>query len=123
MSKHIPTRSQEFGPAGEAVSHWWSQRLTAIALVPLGLWFAVAFLSRIGAGHEAVVQWLSSPVAATLLILFLIAMFYHTVLGVQVVIEDYVHNEWAKLASLITLKLLSAGIAIGSIVATLRLTI
>ena len=66
-------------------------------------------------------QWLSSPVAATLLILFLAASFFHAVLGVQVVVEDYVHHEWLKLTVLIAVKLLFFGIAVASIVAVLKL--
>ena len=124
MSLRTPlARIKGLGPAGEGVSHWWWQRLTAIALVPLSLWFVVAFLSRVGAGHDAVVQWLSSPIAATLLILFLAAMFYHGMLGVQVVVEDYVHSEWLKLAMLISARLVAFGVAAASIVATLKLTL
>ena len=89
------------GAAGEGVAHWWWQRLTGIAMVPLGLWFAFAFLARVGAGHADVVEWLSSPWTATLVILFIACMFHHAQLGVQVVIEDYVHHEGLKIGAII----------------------
>jgi succinate dehydrogenase / fumarate reductase, membrane anchor subunit len=86
------------GAASEAVRHWSLQRLTALALIPLGLWFAVSVMALAGADYESVVGWFGAPLNAILLALLIIATFYHLVLGVEAVVEDYVHDErWKRL--------------------------
>ena len=97
-------RVRGLGSAKEGVEHWWGQRLSALALIPLVLWFTGSVAMMTGAGYEAVVAWAGSPVVAGLLILLIVATFYHTYLGVQVVIEDYVHSEGAKFATLLLVK-------------------
>lgn len=92
------------GAAGEGTGHWWSQRVTAIALVPLVLWLAYSVVTLASADYGDVVAWLSLPINAILFGLFLAVMFYHSYLGLQVVIEDYVHVGWAKLTALIALQ-------------------
>src|SRR5512147_1791179 len=105
MSFRTPIgRARGLGSAKDGTAHWWAQRLTALALVPLVLWFVISILRLVGAGRAAVVDWLDSPVSAGLMILLIIATFHHAQLGVQVVIEDYVHNEAAKIASIILVK-------------------
>ena len=86
---------RHLGAAKDGVNHWWWQRLTAILLVPLSLWFVGSLLSIMagGADRDDFVDWLSGPVAAVLMLLFLGATFYHLKLGLQVVIEDYVHGK------------------------------
>ena len=107
-------RVRHLGSAKEGVSHWWWQRLTAILLVPLSLWFVGSLLSLVagGADRDDFVDWLSGPVAAVLMLLFLGATFYHLKLGLQVVIEDYVHGtcKWVLLI-LNTLLCLLLGLA------------
>jgi succinate dehydrogenase / fumarate reductase membrane anchor subunit len=85
----------------EGARAWMAQRLTAIALVPLGLWFVLAALSLSGADHAAVAAWLGRPLNATLMLLLVLTSFWHAKLGLQVIIEDYVHNEAVKVAALI----------------------
>ena len=108
-------RVRGLGSAKAGIEHWWMQRLTAILMVPLGLWFVAEMwrLALRGDDHAAVVEWLQGPVAATLLILFSGALFFHLKLGLQVVIEDYVHHKPKKWALLIGLSLgcLIAGVA------------
>ncbi|MDZ7841364.1 MAG: succinate dehydrogenase, hydrophobic membrane anchor protein [Gammaproteobacteria bacterium] len=96
------------GSAKEGVDHWWWQRLTAVALVPLGIWFVVAVISLVGAGHAEARAWAAAPVNMVLLIAFTAALLHHAQLGLQVVIEDYVHNEAWKLAGLLAIKFLAA---------------
>jgi len=107
-------RVRHLGAAKEGVSHWWGQRLTALLLVPLALWFVGSLWSLVvgGADRAALVDWLSGPVAAVLMLLFLGATFYHLKLGLQVVIEDYVHGycKWVLLV-LNTLLCLVLGLA------------
>lgn len=109
------------GSAREGLHHWWLQRLTALALVPLTVWLVYSLVSMTTLDYLAVVGWLQSPVISTLLILFLISLFYHAQLGMQVVIEDYVHCEVIKIASIIVLKftMLFAGLA--SVMAVLKI--
>ncbi len=97
-------RARGLGSAREGTGHWWAQRLTAVALVPLCLWFVAGILGLIGAGHGAAVAWIASPVNAILLVLLLVAVFHHSQLGLQVVIEDYVHSEWRKVALIVCVK-------------------
>ena len=119
MSLRTPLgRVLGLGSAKEGVSHWWWQRLTSVALVPLALWFIFSLASLAATEHAAVVAWMQSPLVATLLILFIVVSFYHAQLGLQVVLEDYVHTEWLKLTCLIALKfaaVLLAGVAVISI--------
>ena len=105
MSLRSPLgRVRGLGSAKEGVTHFWAQRMTALALIPLTVWFVVSLLCVLGADHAAVKAWVGSPVVAGLLILLIAATFYHAFLGLQVVIEDYVHNEATKLVSLVLVK-------------------
>lgn len=89
------------GSAKGGSEHWWAQRLTAIALVPLGLWFAFSLGALSPLSYDTVVTWMRQPMTSILLLLTVIGALYHSHLGVQVVIEDYVHGELAKAAMLI----------------------
>jgi len=122
MSLRTPlARAKGLGSAKEGVSHWWSQRVTAIALVPLCLWLVVSVIGLVGADHAAVVAWLQSPVQTALLVLLLIAMFYHAKLGLQVVIEDYVHAEGTKTATLIAMNFVVVFLAATAVMSVLRI--
>jgi succinate dehydrogenase / fumarate reductase membrane anchor subunit len=97
------------------------QRLTAVALVPLSLWFVASLLSVVTADHATVVAWLHSPLVAILCCALIVAIFYHAQLGLQVVLEDYVHTEWLKLLSIVFSKLLALLLAITCLFAVLRI--
>jgi succinate dehydrogenase membrane anchor subunit len=101
-----------FGSAKEGVGHWMSQRLTAIALIPLGAMFVYPFSQALGAGYDAVLNIYSSPFNALIAIGFFIVAFRHLRLGMQVVIEDYVHSERPRLIAMITNALLWRGFAV-----------
>ena len=90
-------RAIGLGSAKEGVEHWWVQRITAMALVPLACGSSIAIIGLVGADLDTVQDWVGRPLPAILLVLLLIATFYHAALGLQVVIEDYVHAELAKL--------------------------
>ncbi len=92
------------GSAKSGTGHWWAQRVSALALIPLSLWFAVSALGLVHADYVVVITWLHAPWTAVLLSLFLFTVFYHAYLGVQVVVEDYVHTEWLKIATLLLIK-------------------
>ena len=108
------------GSAKEGTHHWWVQRVTSVALIPLSLWFIWSLAVLGGADHATVSAWLAAPVNAILMLLFIAATFHHMHLGVQVVIEDYVHHKAAKLTLLLGVKLASAALAVASAFAVLK---
>ena len=114
-------RARGLGSARAGAAHWWAQRLTAVALVPLTLWFICAVIRLKGAGQGDVAAWLSTPIPLVLLLALIIATFHHLQLGLQVVIEDYVHDHACKLASVLAMKAACALLALACLVATLKL--
>lgn len=106
------------GSAKSGVQHWWVQRLTAIALVPLTLWALFAVAGKAGLGHAAVHAWLADPLNAALMVAWVVCMLYHAQLGLQVVIEDYVHTPWLEMGCQIAVKF---ACALGIIVAVLSI--
>jgi succinate dehydrogenase / fumarate reductase, membrane anchor subunit len=97
-------RARGLGAAKSGAAHWWAQRVTAVALIPLSLWFVCAALRLVGASHEEMLAWISGPIPVVLLIALVLASFYHLALGLQAVIDDYVHGEVARLATLLVIK-------------------
>jgi succinate dehydrogenase membrane anchor subunit len=89
------------GTAREGASHWWHQRITAVALVVLGLWFAISLLGLDVGSYAALVAWISNPLTAVLLSLTVACLTYHSWLGIQVVVEDYVGGKSAKVVVLL----------------------
>jgi succinate dehydrogenase / fumarate reductase membrane anchor subunit len=93
-------RVRGLGSAKDGVHHWWVQRLSAVALVPLGIWFVVSAIKLAGVPLDVYRAWLNTGANVFLMVLFVATLFYHLKLGVQVVLEDYVHDEKAKVVSL-----------------------
>ena len=116
-------RVRGLGSSHHGVGHWRAQRLTAVLLAPLGFWFTGNVIYLIGLGLDATIfgAWASEHGNALLLILFLAALFHHAVLGMQVVIEDYVHGSAAKSVCLFLSKTVLWVLAASSILAVLRL--
>jgi succinate dehydrogenase / fumarate reductase membrane anchor subunit len=112
-------RARGLGSAKQGLHHWWVQRLTSIALVPLTIWFVVSVIELAGSGYEDFVLWLASPFNATVMILFLAVTFHHAQAGVQVVIEDYVASHGLRVAGIIAVKFICFALAALSIVSTL----
>jgi succinate dehydrogenase / fumarate reductase membrane anchor subunit len=109
------------GSAGEGASHWYAQRVTAVALVLLGLWLVVSFATLGGASHARVVEWLSSPLSSALAVLLVMTAAWHALLGLQVVIEDYVSDKGTRTAVLLVVKFALAVAAVLGVVAVLRI--
>jgi succinate dehydrogenase membrane anchor subunit len=109
------------GAAKEGVSHWWSQRVTSVALLLLGLWFVAAVLRMSSFEYEVVVAWVAGPVNAVLLLLLVATLVYHSQLGVQVVVEDYVHHHGLKIATMLLLTFAHWMVAALAIFAVLRI--
>ena len=115
------SRVRGLGSAKDGTSHWWAQRVTAVALVPLSAWFVFSVINLVGVDREGLKVWVNGPGSLVLMALFLIALFYHMQLGLQVVIEDYVHNERNKIISLILNKLLAVFLVVTSITALMKI--
>jgi succinate dehydrogenase / fumarate reductase membrane anchor subunit len=115
-------RAMGLGSAKEGVEQWWMERVSAVALVPLTLWFVASIIAHTGSDYDTFIAWLRTPLATVLIILLVIALFYHTALGLQVVIEDYVHSG-VKFAALVAMRLGCFALAAAGIVSTLRIAL
>ena len=114
-------RARGLGSARVGVHHWWAQRLTAIALIPLVVWFAISLVMMSGADYGAVRAWIGSPVVMVLLILTIAVGLHHGQLGLQVVIEDYVHGDGSKLALIVAVRFVAVVFGLAAIVAILNI--
>ena len=107
MSLRSPlSRVLGLGSAKDGTAHWWAQRVTAVALVPLTLWFVCSMLTLPDFEYETVRTWLSVPITGFLSVLLVAVMSYHSYLGTIVIIEDYVISSGMKVLSLMTLRFL-----------------
>ena len=116
-------RARGLGAAHDGVGHWKMQRLTAISNAVLVLWFVFSAAALAGAGYDEVRAWLASPLTATLMILLILSVFYHAPLGLQVVVEDYVHHPGIRIAALVLIRLIIAALAVACIVAVLTVAL
>jgi succinate dehydrogenase / fumarate reductase membrane anchor subunit len=111
-----------FGSARSGTEHFWYQRLTSVALVPLSIGVVLIMVALLGRNHAAVVQILGSPIVAIVMLLFVVSMAYHMKLGMQVIIEDYVHDEGSKFSLLIGNSFFCFVIALAAVFAILKLS-
>lgn len=124
MSLRTPVaRARGLGSAKEGLHHWWVQRVSAVALIPLTIWFVASIVGLVGADHAAVSAWISNPVVAVLMALLAAATLYHAQLGMQVVYEDYLHTHWLKIAADVGTKLASLVLAAAMIFAILKIAL
>lgn len=124
MSMRSPLgRARGLGSAKDGTHHFWVQRVSAVALVPLALWFVFSVARLSGGDFFIVRHWVHAPSVAVTLVLFIATALYHSMLGVQVVIEDYVGSEGAKIASLLLNKFLHAIVAVSAIFAVLKVAL
>ncbi len=117
-------RSMRFfglGAVRRSVATWWLERATAIVLVPLTLWFVAALIAHTGSDHAALIAWLRAPLNALLMVLLLIVLFWHTALGLGVVIKDYVHAMGRQKSTLIAMRFTCLLFSVAGIVAVLRI--
>lgn len=115
------SRVRGLGPARSGTTHFWHERLTSVAALPLTIGFIVVVLSLLGRNHAAAIQILGSPLVAILLLLFIITSVYHMWLGMQVIIEDYVHHELRKLVLLMVNTFFCVATGIASVYALLKI--
>jgi succinate dehydrogenase membrane anchor subunit len=108
------------GSARSGVEHWWAERVSALALVPLTLWFVGSLIAHSRSDYIGFLAWLRNPGVTIAMVLLLIALFHHTALGLQVIIEDYVHSD-LKYAVLVAVRLSCYALATAGIIAVLKI--
>jgi succinate dehydrogenase / fumarate reductase, membrane anchor subunit len=122
MSLETPLHKVEgLGSAHSGVTHFWRQRVTAAALVPLAIWLAVSLLGLIGAHEAAALAFLSQPLNAILMAAFILIAVYHMALGMQVVIDDYIYVNWQKLTLMLVMRAFALAVIAVSLYALLRI--
>lgn len=117
------SRARGLGAAHDGVTHWWHQRMTAVANLPLMLWLVWAVAHMPGWSHGEFTAWLAAPVNAVLMICALISVCYHAALGTQVIVEDYFHVEWMKITKLIGIRLFFTATGVACIFAVLKIAL
>lgn len=115
------SRARGRGSAKEGVEHWWIQRVTAAALIPLTVWLVASLIALAGSDQGAVIAWLRAPLVTISMVLLLIALFHHMALGLQVVAEDYIHSDRVKISMVVAIRLACFGLAVAGIYAILRI--
>lgn len=116
-------RARGLGAAKSGTAYWWAERVTSVALLPLTLWFVLALYRLIGVSAAAVAHWAAHPVNATLLLALIVVTFHHMALGLQVVLEDYIHTEKTRLAAILAMKGATWLLAIAAILSVLKLAV
>lgn len=114
-------RVRGLGSAKSGTQHWWHQRVSAVALILLVAWFVVSLILNAPADQAHVRAWVSSPVTMVMLIMTIVFGLWHAALGMQVVIEDYVHSEGMKIGLILLIKCLAALAAVAAVVAMFRM--
>ena len=113
-------RALGLGSAKSGTEHWWMQRVTAVALVPLTLWFVIALLAMESLDRGTVTAWIAQPVTAVLLLLLVAASIYHSFLGTQVVVEDYTGGA-TRVVTLVVIRFLHVAVAVAAVFAILKI--
>ncbi|HXM00652.1 MAG TPA: succinate dehydrogenase, hydrophobic membrane anchor protein [Rhizomicrobium sp.] len=124
MSMETPLhRVQGLGPAHSGTQHFWRQRITAVALIPLTVWFVISALAFVGAPGFAVDTFFQHPMNAALMGIFVVILLYHMVIGLQSVIDDYAHSDGWKIVLLLLSRAFAIVVGVASIIALLRIAI
>ncbi|HEX5183290.1 MAG TPA: succinate dehydrogenase, hydrophobic membrane anchor protein [Allosphingosinicella sp.] len=124
MTTETPlARVRGLGSAREGAHHWWIERLTSVSTLLLFIWLLVSLLRLPGLDYRAIVEWLQSPLAAVPMMLLIVSTFWHLKLGMQVVIEDYVHEDGWKYLSILVLNFLTVGAGAFALFAVLRIAL
>lgn len=117
------SRVRGLGSAKKGTEHFWLQRVTALANIPLAVFFVSAMVAHAGADYVTVTAFLSRPIVALVMLLLILSMVWHMRLGLQVVIEDYIHGHMVKLLALILNTFFALAVGTASVLAILKLTL
>jgi len=118
------SRVRGLGPTKEGgIGHWWAERMTAIALIPLTIWFVISAISMVGADYVQFRAWVGAHGNPVLLILFAITVYHHGQLALQVIIEDYIHHEAVHFTALIGVKMAAFFLAVFTVFSIVKLTL
>lgn len=124
MSLRTPlARARGLGSAKDGTSHWWMQRVSAILLAPLSVWFLFFALPMMGTGYADARVWLAQPLHAFLILALVLTVIYHALLGVQVVVEDYIHARWLEVTLLTAIRLIAFLAALATSLAVVRIAV
>ena len=121
LSKSCLKKVMKMQTKSHGVVHWKLQRISAIAMIPLIIWFVSSLVFSLINGYDQSINWLQSPLNATGMVLLFGTLYFHAASGLQVVVEDYVHNKGLKIMSLIIIKLLSVLLGVLSILCVLKI--
>ena len=121
LSKICLKKVMKMQSKSHGVVHWKLQRISAVAMIPLIIWFVSSLVFSLINGYDQSITWLQSPLNATGMVLLFGTLYFHAASGLQVVIEDYVHNEGLKIMSLILIKSLSVLLGVLSILCVLKI--
>lgn len=116
-------RARNLGSAHEGVHQWLMERITATVLIPLVFWLVYSLLNLRGASYEEFTAWMQSPINAILMIMFILAGFYHGAMGLQVVIEDYISRHYWRMFKIIAVKIAFAFMAVASVFSILKVAL
>lgn len=116
-----PERARGLGPAREGAEHWWHERMSSVAVLLLFVWLIVSLLRLPALDHRGITEWLKDPLAAVPMLLLVAATFWHLKMGLQVIVEDYVHDEGNKFLVLLLLSFATVGGAAFAIFAVLKI--
>lgn len=116
-------KAKGLGSSGDATHHFWVQRLTALALIPLTLWFGFSVALLPDANYSAIVRWLQSPFNATMMILIVIISFQHAHLGMQVIFEDYISDHNKRIIAILIIKFTSYFMMVLGVYSILKITL
>ncbi|MGD8378742.1 MAG: succinate dehydrogenase, hydrophobic membrane anchor protein [Gammaproteobacteria bacterium] len=121
MNLRTPLKTARgLGAAKDGTGHWVAQRVTAIALAFFVVWLVISLLSLVGADRAAVAAWMGTPWVSLLLLLFIYSLFRHSWLGLQMVVEDYVHTPWLKVTTLLVIQFINILLAAAAGLAVLH---
>ena len=116
-------RVKGLGAARSGVHHWWAERVTSVVLIPLTLWFVFSVLGLAGHPQADIAHWIGHPLVAALLVALILASFYHTALGLQVVLEDYIHLEMPRIVATLAMKAVVYLLGLLALLAVVKLAI
>jgi succinate dehydrogenase membrane anchor subunit len=121
--RHPLKTAKGLGAAKSGLHHWWIQRVTAVALLPLSIWFVWHATWLFSADYELARLFMANLWNAVFMAVFAVALFYHSYLGLQVVVEDYVNDEFKKLATLVTLQFIHVLLTVAAVIAVLKIAV